>query len=71
MWSAVATRLHRPMGVFPFDQHANEIMIYGNLDMGLKNGKKVDKIEWSARMVFAKESQPVKMEFYQVGSLNL
>lgn len=69
MWSAIATRLHRPMGVFPFDQAANEVMIYGNVDMGLKNGKKVDNVEWSARMVFAQGSKDVKMEFYQVRAL--
>jgi len=64
MWSVIATRHHRPMGVYVLDAEAREVMVYGDLDLGLKNGERV-YIQWSGRIVFG-PGPDLKMSFYQV-----
>lgn len=42
MWAAVASRLHSPKQIFPFGEGSNEVMLYGNVAYGLKDGRKAD-----------------------------
>lgn len=65
MWEKVATRKHTPVKVFPFGPKADEVMLYGTVDYGLKSGGK-NSIDWSARAHLVKEQGVVKMNFYQV-----
>jgi len=40
MWTAVASRLHSPLKVFPFGSGSNEVMLYGTVTYTLKDGRK-------------------------------
>lgn len=43
MWAAVASRLHSPLKIFPFEsEDANEVMIYGNVAYKLKDERKAE-----------------------------
>jgi len=61
MWGGVATRRHVPEQVF-IGKDENDLMLYGTVDYGLRNGSKVDKVGWAARMVFVDD----RMQRYQV-----
>jgi len=39
MWTAVASRLHSPLKIFPFGEGAQEVMIHGTVGYVLKDGK--------------------------------
>lgn len=66
MWANVATRVHVVDRVFPSTsaESKNELMLFGSVEYGLKNGK-VIKTEWAGRMVFD-EVEKERMRFYQV-----
>ncbi len=65
MWEHVASRQHKPLKVFPFGEHANEVMLYGTIGYGLRNGKR-SEMEWAGRAHLVKDGGDVKMDFYQV-----
>jgi hypothetical protein len=65
MWEHVASRRHVPIKIFPFGPNADEIMLYGTLAYGLKNGKSAEA-EWAARANLVKDGSSVKMSYYQV-----
>ncbi|GAA6060405.1 hypothetical protein JCM10212_002173 [Sporobolomyces blumeae] len=63
MWGGVETRHHRVERVFVSgtqrDDDANaddQLMLHGTVSYGLKNGTKVENVEWAAKMVFARPS---------------
>lgn len=66
IWANVSSRVHVVSKVFPStsaeDKH--ELMLFGTVDYGLKNGKEL-RTEWAGRMVFD-EKDTEKMRFYQV-----
>lgn len=66
MWGGVATRRHVPEQVF-IGKDENDLMLYGTVDYGLRNGSKVDKVGWAARMVFVDD----RMQRYQVWLVRL
>lgn len=59
-WAAVSSRHHVLGGVYPKSDDS-ELMLYGTVEYGLKNGRRV-KAEWAARMIMAEG----KISFYQV-----
>lgn len=61
----MSTRKHSIEKIFPFSADSNEIMLYGNVEYGLKNGKEV-VVEWAGRAVLVEEGGSWKMSFYQV-----
>lgn len=65
MWEHVASRKHKPLKVFPFGPNANEVMLYGTVGYGLKNGKS-SEIDWAARAHLVEDGGSMKMDFYQV-----
>lgn len=66
LWSGpVATRKHTISKIFPFGDNSNEVMLYGIVEYGLKNGKEV-MVEWAGRAVLTEEKGKWKMHFYQV-----
>jgi len=65
MWEKVASRLHRPIKIFPFGEGADEVMLYGTVAYTLKDGRKAD-VEWGARANMVKDGGKWKMGFYQV-----
>jgi len=66
MWEKVSSRHHSPLKVFPFGPKSDEAMLYGTVDYVLKDGNRVNGVEWAARAHFVKEGSLVKMDFYQV-----
>ena len=66
MWDKVAKRSHKPSMIYSFGKDSYDVMLHGTVDYELKDGKKAEGIEWSARARFAAEDGGLKMEFYQV-----
>ena len=64
MWSGVATRKHTPRQVFVHSK--DEIMLYGEVEYGLENGKIV-VVDFGARMQF----QDDKLSLYQVSPFRI
>jgi hypothetical protein len=73
LWSGpVKTRKHHVNKIFPFEGEGKEgwaeVMLYGWVEYGLKNGKGLE-VNWSARAVLVEDESGVeglKMGFYQV-----
>lgn len=42
MWAVVASRLHTPVKIFPFGEGSKEVMLYGTVAYGLKDGRKTN-----------------------------
>jgi hypothetical protein len=64
-WEKVATRKHICEGIFA-GKNADEVMTYGTVDYGFKDGSRKDGIEWAARLVMDQSSGQPKIKFYQV-----
>ena len=65
MWEHIASRSHKPLKIFPFGPNADEVMLYGTVSYGLKNGKN-NEITWAARAHLVKAGGDLKMDLYQV-----
>jgi len=65
MWEHVASRKHKPLKVFPYGPNSDEVMLYGTVVYGLKNGN-TSGLDWAARAHFVEEGGSIKMDFYQV-----
>jgi hypothetical protein len=65
MWEKVASRKHVAKRVFPFGPNADDVMLYGTVEYGLKAGGQ-SGLEWAARAHLVKENGEVKMDYYQV-----
>jgi len=65
LWTTVQSRLHTPIKVFPFGANSTELMIYGTVVWGLKDGRKAE-IDWAGRVNMTKEDGEWKLSFYQV-----
>lgn len=66
IWAGpIISRKHILEKIFPFSE--NEVMVYGNVTYGLRNGKEVT-VDWAGRTVFedADGDDGLKMRFYQV-----
>jgi len=66
LWSGpVKTRKHTLEKIFPFGNDSNEVMLYGSVDYGLKNGKALT-VEWAGRAIMVEHQDGLRMGFYQV-----
>jgi hypothetical protein len=65
MWEKVSRRQHTATKVFPFGPSSNEVMLYGTVDYGLKDGREAT-VDWAARAHLVKQDGVVMMDFYQV-----
>jgi hypothetical protein len=69
MWTHVSSRSHNPIKIFPFGSYSDEVMLYGTVKYGLKDGGERE-VEWAARAKLVKEGEEgeekVKLSFYQV-----
>lgn len=66
LWTGpVQKRKHHLKKIYPFGDNSNEMMIYGTVDYGLKNGKDVS-VDWAGRALFSDEGGKLKMAMYQV-----
>lgn len=65
MWEKVSSRKHKPQRIFPYGSNADEVMLYGTVDYGLKDGKTAS-VEWAGHAHLVKEGDAVKMDVYQV-----
>jgi hypothetical protein len=71
MWEKVAKRSHKPSKIYSFGKDSYDVMLHGTVDYELKDGKRAEDIEWSARARFAAQDGSIKMEFYQVYLVSL
>lgn len=67
MWTAVDSRKHTVPKIFPFGNNADEFMLYGTVDLTLKNGGSAS-LEWAGRAKVVKSATDgkLRMSFYQV-----
>lgn len=65
MWDAVASRKHTIYKVFPYGENATELMLYGKVQYGFKDGRETS-VEWAARAEMVKEGGKWQFGFYQV-----
>ncbi|KAJ9602100.1 hypothetical protein H2200_013460 [Cladophialophora chaetospira] len=68
LWSGpIQRRKHTLEKIFPFGagEDAKEVMLYGNVDYGLKNGKELN-VHWAARAVLAEHEGGLRFKLYQV-----
>ncbi|MCJ1479742.1 hypothetical protein MMC13_008428 [Lambiella insularis] len=68
MWEEIKSRHHVPSKVFAPDEGRGEVMLYGNVEQGLKRGMKQEK-EWAARgrlEGFERGVGGLRWTFYQV-----
>ena len=59
------SRKHTLSKIFPFGDNSNEVMLYGHVDYGLKNGKNVT-VDWAGHALLVDEGGKLKMGLYQV-----
>jgi hypothetical protein len=67
LWNGpVKTRKHSLEKIFPFGAGSLEVMVFGSVEYGLRNGREVG-VEWAGRAVFEEvDGKELKMRFYQV-----
>lgn len=66
-WEKVSRRRHVCKGMFPSPSNpSTEIMTYGTLDYGFKDGSVKEGIEWAGRLLLARVDGQPKIAFYQV-----
>ncbi len=65
MWSAVSSRRHTPVKIFPFGDNAEEFMLYGRVAYRFKTGVQAD-VDWAARAILSKAQGRLRLKFYQV-----
>jgi len=68
LWSGpIQRRKHTLEKIFPFgaSDDVKEVMLYGSVDYGLKNGKELT-VQWAARAVLADYEGDLRFKFYQV-----
>ncbi|KFY96940.1 hypothetical protein V500_02261 [Pseudogymnoascus sp. VKM F-4518 (FW-2643)] len=65
MWTAVASRAHKPIKVFPFGHVSTEFMLYGTVSYEMKDGRK-SGLDFSARAKMVQIEKQWKMQDYQV-----
>ncbi|OQN97541.1 hypothetical protein B0A48_16695 [Cryoendolithus antarcticus] len=69
MWEKVSSRSHYPLKIFsfaPLSEEGGEVMLYGTVDYGLRDGKKAEGIEWAARAKLVRVEVRLRMSEYQV-----
>lgn len=67
-WEKVAKRKHVCKGIFPSATNPEEeVMTWGTLDYGFKDGSSKENIQFATRLQMAKDSKgQLKIKFYQV-----
>lgn len=66
-WEKVSSRRHVCKGIFPsLTRPSTELMTYGTVDYGFKDGSVKEGIEWAARLVLAYVQGQPRIAFYQV-----
>lgn len=76
MWEKVSSRSHNPIKIFPFGSYSDEVMLYGTVKYGLKEGGEKE-VDWAARAKLVKEGEEeggkekIRMSFYQVYLVSL
>lgn len=66
LWTGpIKTRKHTLKQIFPFGEDNMNVMLHGEVDYGLKNGKDVN-VEWAGRALLVEDGGKLKMKEYQV-----
>lgn len=65
MWEAVASRKHTVYKVFPYGENATELMLYGKVQYGFRDGRETS-VDWAARAEMVKVGGKWQFGFYQV-----
>ena len=65
LWSGpIQKRKHKVEKIFPFGGE-KEVMLYGSVDYGLKNGKELT-VQWAGRAVLVEHEGGLRFKVYQV-----
>jgi len=70
-WEKVATRKHVCQGIFVSPTNPDEVMTYGTVDYGFKDGTHKSGIEFAARLLLDQSGAEPKIKFYQVYIVSL
>jgi hypothetical protein len=65
MWEVVTSRKHTVYKVFPYGANATELMLYGKVQYGFKDGRETS-VDWAARAEMFEEGGNWRFKFYQV-----
>ena len=66
MWEKVSSRKHKPIQIYPFGPHADEVMLHGTVEYTFKDGR-AGGVPWGARGHVVKDKEGTyRMDFYQV-----
>ena len=69
LWTGpIQRRKHHVDKIYPFGD--KEVMLYGSVDYGLKNGKELT-VQWAARAVFEDYEEKLRYRLYQVYVVSL
>lgn len=66
LWSGpIVRRKHHLYKIFPFGPDSLEVMVYGKVEYGLKNGKEIE-VQWAGRAVLEEYQGGLRFRHYQV-----
>jgi hypothetical protein len=65
MWEVVTSRKHTVYKVFPYGENATELMLYGKVQYGFKDGRETS-VDWAARAEMVQDGGKWRFRFYQV-----
>ena len=67
MWTAVKSRSHNPIKVFPFGANSEEVMLYGTVEYVFKDESKGKASkDWAGRAKLRRVGDEWKLEEYRV-----
>ncbi|KAF2432012.1 hypothetical protein EJ08DRAFT_732767 [Tothia fuscella] len=67
MWEKVASRKHTIEKIFPIEENADEVMLYGRVEYVMKEDEREVCVEWAGRAVVEEGGDGViRLRFYQV-----
>ena len=67
MWTAVKSRSHNPIKVFPFGANSEEVMLYGTVEYVFKDESKGKASkDWAARAKLRRVGDEWKLEEYRI-----
>lgn len=71
LWTGpIVRRKHHLYKIFPFGPDSLEVMVYGKVEYGLKNGKEIE-VQWAGRAVLEDYQGGLRFRHYQVYLVSL
>jgi len=64
-WGDISTREHTVLGIVPFRPHASDVLLWGTVKYGMKDGSTKES-DWAAKGSFVRVDGAVKWKDYKV-----